>query len=383
MPVTREDARRILAGLGFVERAADDAAGTFEVPSWRADCSTEEDLVEEIVRSRGFDAIPETLPHLAAETPAEPRDAVALARVRAALEGEGFSEAVSFSFVAPGELAAFDPAVRPVALANPITAELAVMRTSLVPSLLAALGRNRRQGVEDVRLYEIASTYEARRDEERDPPAVERRRIAAVLAGRRSPLGWAVPAAAVDFADAKAAVEAVLAALGVRGARFAHAPGAAWLHPRAAAAVALAGGGAVGLVGEIHPRLAAALELPRGVLALELDLEALAGAAVLMPAYAPIPRFPAVLRDLAVVVAEGVPAEAVLAAVRAEALVEDATLFDVYTGAPIPAGRKSLALAIRYRAADRTLTDQEADAAHARIVERLRGDPAVGAELRA
>jgi phenylalanyl-tRNA synthetase beta chain len=192
-----------------------------------------------------------------------------------------------------------------------------------------------------------------------------------------------VPPAAVDFADAKAAVEAVLAALGVRGARFTHAPGTAWLHPRAAAAIALEGGAAVGLAGEIHPRVAGALGLPSGVLAFELDLEVLAGAAVLVPAYAPIPRFPAVLRDLAVVVADAVPAEAVLAAVRAEPLVEEATLFDVYTGAPIPAGRKSLALAIRYRAADRTLTDQEADAAHARIVERLRSDPAIRAELRA
>jgi phenylalanyl-tRNA synthetase beta chain len=382
MAVPREEAGRILAGLGFRERSADGEAAIWEVPSWRADCSSEEDLVEEIVRSKGFDAIPETLPHLAAETPAEPRDAAVTARIRGALEAAGFSEAVSFSFVAPGEIAAFDPAVRPVALANPITAELAVMRTSLVPSLLAALGRNRRQGVEDVRLYEVASSYEARRDEERDPPAVERRRVAGVLAGRRSPPGWAAPPAAVDLADAKAAVEAVLAEVGVRGARFAHAPGASWLHPRAAAAVEL-GGAQLGLLGEVHPRLAAALELPRGALAFELDFDALAAAAQLVPSYTPIPRFPAVLRDLAVVVDDAVAAEAVLAGVRAEPLVEDVTLFDVYTGAPIPAGRKSLALAIRYRSADRTLTDQEADAAHARIVERLRGDPAVRAELRA
>jgi phenylalanyl-tRNA synthetase beta chain len=124
-------------------------------------------------------------------------------------------------------------------------------------------------------------------------------------------------------------------------------------------------------VGELHPRVAAAFDLPRGVLAFELDVEALARHGAPVPRAHAIPSLPAVLRDLAVVVAEPVAAAAVLAAVREEPLVEEATLFDVYRGAPIPAGKKNLALAIRYRAADRTLTDGEADAAHQRIVARL------------
>ena len=126
--------------------------------------------------------------------------------------------------------------------------------------------------------------------------------------------------------------------------------------------------------------MAQAFDLPRGVLAFELDATALLAAARLVPGYRPIPRMPAVLRDLAVVVDEPVAAAAVTAVVREEPLVEEVTLFDVYRGAPLPAGKKSLALAIRYRAPDRTLTDAEADAAHARIVERLARD--VGAELR-
>jgi phenylalanyl-tRNA synthetase beta chain len=386
LPVAREEARAVLAGLGFRERASDGEAVSWEVPSWRQDVAIEEDLVEEIVRAKGYDAIPETLPRLANVTPAIPRDAQALARVRDALEAAGFSEAVNFSFVAPKELAPLDASVRTprgeepgIPLRNPISAELSVMRTSLVPSLLRNAALNLRQRVDDVRLYEIARVFDARAGEG-DAPADERLRASGVLAGRRGAPGWSEPADAVDFYDAKAAVERVLAALGIERARWVAEP-PRWAHPRHAASVHL-GDAALGHVGELHPRVASAFDLPKGVLAFELDLGALLAHALLVPRYAGIPRFPAVLRDLAVVVDAGVQAADVVAAVRAEPLLEDAALFDVYVGAPIPAGRKNLALALRYRAPDRTLTDAEVDAAHARIVERLRREPALRAELR-
>jgi phenylalanyl-tRNA synthetase beta chain len=133
-------------------------------------------------------------------------------------------------------------------------------------------------------------------------------------------------------------------------------------------------------VGELHPRVAAAFELPRGVLAFRLSLDALLRAARLVPQHRSIPRLPAVLRDLAVVLEERAQAAAVEALVREEPLVEAVTLFDVYRGAPLPPGKKNLAFAIAYRAPDRTLTDAEADAAHARIVKRLAEK--LGAELR-
>ncbi|WP_243336531.1 phenylalanine--tRNA ligase subunit beta [Anaeromyxobacter soli] len=379
--VARDEVRRILAGLGFEERASDADGATFGVPSWRVDVSLEEDLVEEIVRTKGYDAIPETLPANAVRTPVEPADAQVTARAREALEAAGFAEAVNFSFVAERDLAPFaDPAataLRPIALKNPISADLAVMRTSLVPSLLRNASTNRRQRVEDVRLYEIARVYRPA-PAGAPAPAAEEGELAGVLVGRRSPTGWAGGSDPVDFHDAKAAVAAVLEALGI-DARW-RARGGAWLHPRLSAEVLGADDAPLGEVGELHPRVAEAFELPRGVLAFRLSGAALVRGARLVPRYAGIPRFPAVLRDLAVVVAEGVEAGAVLAAVREEPLVEDATLFDVYRGPPIPAGKKNLALAIRYRAPDRTLTDTEADAAHARIVARLRGG--LGAELR-
>jgi phenylalanyl-tRNA synthetase beta chain len=389
MDVARDDARRILAGLGFAERASDDQGASFQVPSWRVDVSLEEDLVEELVRTKGYDAIPETLPANAVATPAEPAEAQAIGRVRAALEGTGFAEAVNFSFVSEKDLAPLQSGGAPqgeplgVVLRNPISAELGVMRTSLVPSLLRNAAANRRQRVDDVRLYEIARTYHPRAQgaSTDDAPANEVLEVAGVLLGRRSPVGWASPGDPVDFYDAKAAVEAVLEGLGIDGAHFEVSAARGWLHPRTSAVVrAPEQGVLLGELGELHPRVAAAFDLPRGVIAFRLSLAALVASARLVPRYAGIPRFPAVLRDLAVVVADDVQAEAVLASVREEPLVEDATLFDVYRGAPIPAGRKNLALAIRYRATDRTLTDADADAAHTRIVKRLA--QAFRAELR-
>ena len=346
MEVGREDARRVLAGLGFEQRASDAEGAVFRVPSWRVDVSIEEDLVEEIVRTKGYDAIPETLPRNAVDGPVEPPEAQAVARLRGALEGAGFAEAVNFSFVSARELEPFGAHVSTgdgsgralgIALKNPISAELSVMRTSLVPSLLKNAAHNRRQRVDDLRLYELASVYHPNPDP-KDRPSAEAVEVAGVLAGRRSPAGWSIAGDAADFYDAKAAVVAILEALGIEATW--RAPGASWLHPRTSATVAC-GAEVLGEVGELHPRVAAAFELPRGVLAFRLSLDALVRSARLVPQHRPLPRLPAVLRDLAVVVDDAAAAAAVEALVREEPLVEAVTLFDVYRGAPLPPARRT------------------------------------------
>jgi len=386
MDVPRAEAERILSGLGFQERAADGEGAVWAVPSWRVDVSLEEDLIEELARTRGYDAIPETLPGNAVDTPAEPDEARALARIRAALEAAGFSEAVNFSFVAARELEPFQHGVATgdgtgralgIALKNPISADLAVMRTTVVPSLLRNAVHNLRQRVEDVRLYEIARAYWPNPDPA-DRPSTESVKVSGVLLGRRSPVGWTVGGDAVDFYDAKAAVQGVLDSLGIGEVTWV-AKGEPWLHPRTSARLARGGEG-LGVVGELHPRVAQAFDLPRGTFAFELHLDVLLKYARLVPQYRRIPHLPAVLRDLAVVVEEGVTAASVEAVVREEPLVEDVILFDVYRGAPLRPGSKNLALAIRYRAPDRTLTDAEADTAHKGILQRLASR--VGAELR-
>jgi phenylalanyl-tRNA synthetase beta chain len=384
-PVSRREARAALEALGFALARTTDRVGTFRVPSWRLDVTREEDLVEEIVRLRGFDAIPETLPAITSDAPGPSRSAIVAERARQALEGAGFSEVVNFSFVAPGDLEPLSPGGHGgIALKNPISADLAVMRSSIIPSLLKGLAYNRRQRVEDARLYELAPVYHPHREVvEGDAPAHEELRLSGVAAGRRHPVGWSTSGDPVDFHDLKGALEALLEALGIDGVRFRHG-GAAWLHPRSAATLEWTGpdgrAAALGVAGEVHPRVAAAFDLPRGVFAFELSFEGLVRSAAVVRGHADVARFPAVLRDLAVVVPDAVEARAVLDLVRAEALVEDVTLFDVYRGAPIPEGKKNLAMAIRYRASDRTLTDAEAEAAHARIVARLRAE--ARAELR-
>jgi len=382
--VPRSDVSRILSALGFQERSADGQGAVFQVPSWRVDVSLEEDLIEEIARSKGYDAIPETLPDIAAETPSLSPTSLLLARMRDSLEASGFSETINFAFVAPKELEAIGSRVTSrtgtpslgVALKNPISAELAVMRTSLVPSLLRDAALNLRQRNPDFRLYEIASIF--RPEPGNDTPVTELPRVAGLLAGRRSPAGWSTGSEQVDFYDGKGAVERLLAALGILDPVWTLG-GEPWLHPRAAAIVS-SGGTAIGCVGELHPRTAGAFDLPRGVFAFELSLDALRSRTKLVPRYHPVPRFPAVLRDLAVLVDDAVPADRVIGLVKGEGLVEQVTLFDVYKGQPIPEGKKNLAISIAYRAPDRTLTDAEVDAAHGRIVKRVASE--LGAELR-
>jgi phenylalanyl-tRNA synthetase beta chain len=397
MEVRMQEARAILQGLGFQERRGDGEGATFAVPSWRVDVEREEDLIEELVRFQGYDAIPETLPASPAGlTPAEPAEAAAQTRLRGALEAAGFCEAVNFSFVAPGDLDKVG-APKPLLLKNPISAEMAAMRTSLLPSLLQNLSRNLRRGNEGARLYELARVYRPR-PAGGDVPAEEELRLGAVLFGRRHPHGWASPMDTeegrvrprdpeLDFYDARAAVEAMGEALGFRlgfGPPPAPVP---WLHPRSACAVRSPGGALLGSLGELHPRAAAAFELPRQVLALELSAQALLAEARLVPAHRPVSSFPAVTRDLAIEIDAAVPASAVeraVAEVAAGAPVEEWTLFDVYSGGELGRrGRKSVAVYLRYRAPDRTLTDAEVDQLHARVVERLRTDPEVRGVLRA
>jgi len=297
---------------------------------------------------------------------------------------------VNYSFVDPGllpmvterPLEALGTPVDAVTLKNPLSPQQSAMRTSLYASLLPNLAHNLRQGQEGLRLYELGRVY--LRDLEGGmglrPVAQEPIRVAGLLFGRRLPRGWTGGAEANDFYDAKGAVEAILSALGapaVTATLLRRAP----YHPRACASLSV-GETVLGMVGELHPQVARALDLPRGVQLFELDFEALVRVSDVVPRLHPMSRFPAVLRDLAVVVPESKAAEDIRAVIREVGgpLVEEVLVFDVYVGSPLPPGRKNVAFALRYRATDRTLKDEEVQAAHARIVEEV--NRRLGAELR-
>ena len=412
-PVPRADAARILAGLGFGVGQADDGLDV-TVPHWRrADVTREADLVEEVARLWGLDRLPATLP---ARRGAVGRLAPAQRlrrRAEDALVGAGLSEAVGWSFAAPdlADRLGFtgdDPRAHPIGLDNPMSEDQSVMRTTLLGSLLDALHRNRTRGFEDVRLFEYGAIYlqptqgvrplESRGLKGSDPlsrgdadvnpwypvrdPALpdERARLGALLTGRMRPPSWSEPEPPrADFFAAKGVLEALMRALRVP---FAVEPTSAepFLHPRRGAAVT-AGGERAGWLGELHPTVAGAWDL-EGVAGFELDMAVLAAAATLTPRYEDLTSFPSVRQDLAVVVPEGVPAARVLELVRAAGapLLAGAEVFDVYRGPQVGEGRSSLALRLEFRAADRTLTDEEVGRRREAIMAALAEQ--VGGELR-
>ncbi len=380
----------ILKALGFVAEEQRKDSTLWRVPSWRPDVSLPEDLVEEVARIRGYDTIPSTLPPLSESLRPEPVQVEVERRLRGALSGAGFDEVVNYSFVDPvllplvteRPLELLGTAVEAVTLKNALSPQQSAMRTSLYASLLPNLSHNLRQGQETVRLYEMGRVYlrDPEGGEGLRPVAKEPLRLGGVLHGRRLPRSWTSGTEANDFYDAKGAVQSLLSALGAP-ALTAQPIRRAPYHPRASAVLSV-GRTVVGTVGELHPEVAKALDLPRGVFLFELDVEALVQVSDVVPALRSLNRFPAVLRDLAVVVPEAKAAEEIRAVIQEVGgpLVEDVFVFDVYVGNPLPAGRKNLAFALRYRAPDRTLRDEEVQAAHARIVEEV--NRRLGAELR-
>lgn len=361
--------------------------GRWAVPSWRRDLAREIDLIEEIARLRGYDTIPVEL-HKAGlgETAAIAPHQRATAAARASLSADGFDEVVNYSFVMEKDLAALSPA-QPIRVANPLTVEQGAMRTTLWAGLLRNVVHNLSRGVRDLKLYELGRVYLRERDP-RHPegklawPAHEPRRLGLVLTGARSAKGWTGGGETLDFYDLQGAVEDLLEALGIRSAQFRLQDHPA-LHP-ASASVVSAAGQPLGVLGQIHPRAAAQLEVPAGTWLAELDWEALLAQARTLKQSGGVPRFPAVARDLAFVVDARLPAEQLLAEIRgadAGKLLEHVALFDVYRGPPVPEGKKSVAFGLSLRAADRTLTDAEADALCAAIRDRLKAR--VGAEIRA
>ncbi|MFC5926702.1 phenylalanine--tRNA ligase subunit beta [Micromonospora vulcania] len=355
-------------------------------PSWRPDLTDPADLVEEVVRLDGYDRVPSVLP-----TAPPGRGLTASQRRRRAVAGSlaerGYVEVLAHPFVSP-ELAdllglpADDPRRPAVRLANPLSEEEPLLRTMLLGPLLGILKRNLGRGHRDLALYEIGAVFHPRVDAG-SPPAmgVDRRptdaefaaadavvpaqpvHVAAVLTGDIDPAGWWGPGRAAGWADAIEAARDVLDAAGVPAERveLRAAQYAPW-HPGRCAEVRV-DGTVVGHAGELHPAVVAALELPRRTSAMELDLNALPPAPV-TPAPG-VSGFPPALIDVALVVDESVPAEQVRRALEAGAgeLLEDVRLFDVYAGAQLGEGRRSLAYKLTFRAPDRTLTVEEAVAA--------------------
>jgi len=366
----QEEAGRILASLGF-ECVAGPSGLQVRVPYWRSDIRLAADLVEEVTRLWGYDRVPLTL---ISGSPPRPRPNPLLQlkeTLRDLLVAMGLQEAVTYALVSAEKLEAVK-ALLGIKVANPLTREQEYLRTSLRPGLLSLLAQNQKYD-EVLRFFELGRTYLPR---EKDLP-VEREMAGVLLAGKRRPVSWGEKEADADFYDIKGLAQGLLSRLGVKP-RFL--PGEdPSLHPARQASIAVADKG-VGVLGEVHPHLTEVYELKGPAYLLELDLEAILPHLPPHRPYRPLARFPAVLRDVALVVDDAVPAGKVEELIRANPLVTGVSLFDVYVGKPVPPGKRSLAFRLEYQSPDRTLTDDEVDKALGETLARLQKD--LGATLR-
>jgi phenylalanyl-tRNA synthetase beta chain len=366
---TSAETEQVLRGLQF---AYTQEPGRFvvDIPTYRQDLHLEEDLIEEVARIIGYDRIPTTLPRgesiLGRRTPQQNFNLL----VRDTLVRSGFCEAITYSFVEPTEDALWG-GERRIALRNPLRDELSVMRTSLLPGLLEAGARNAARRNTDWLLFEMGSVYLTTEDSLSAPPQ-EALRLAGLMQGG-SGRHWRGAVCAYDFYYGKGALDALARAcrLDFHYERLTEARYADLLHPGRAALVSVEGE-RLGVLGELYPGRDELRGLQRPVL-FELDLDLLYRHARQSFTAAGYPRFPGMPRDLAVVVAEDVAAENILGRIRelGGALLREAGVFDVYRGAPVAAGHKSLAFHLYYQSAERTLTEEEAGALNAAILAEI------------
>jgi phenylalanyl-tRNA synthetase beta chain len=342
------------------------------VPGYRVDIDREVDLIEEVARVQGYDRIGSSVPS-AGQAGGEPPRTAFRRRVRDAFVRAGLREVRLLSFASQEDLALTGERDA-IEIANPLQTDERFLRTRLLPGLLHTAARNQARGSETVAIFETSTVFRAQ------DPVEELEQVAFVLTGPVGE-GWAADDRVYDVLDVTGVLEAVCAELGVVGLSLGEPPGDPF-HPARAATIEV-DGRPIGVAGELHPRVAEALELTGRVALAELNVEALRLTAGMDFVVDDVPRFPPVRRDLAFVVPHDAPAGSVQEALQDAAgeMLARCVLFDVFEGGTLPAGTKSLAFSLEFRAPDRTLTGEETDplvqAVRNRLAERF------GAELRA
>lgn len=366
--ITIEDAEveRILRALGMDVVAAGEG-WQVTAPSRRFDIAIEEDLIEELARIHGYEQIPTTLPGGASRVAMPSETQLDALSVRRQLIARDLQETVNFAFVDDGLLGQWQLREDLVPLANPLSAELAVMRPSLLPGLVATLGRNAARQLGRVRLFELGRVF-AQQAGDGQPAPLETPRVAAAVCGEAQAVQWGLPTRKIDFHDLKGDLESLAAA---SGAVLEFRPSSrAYGHPVRSAEV-FRDGLAIGWIGQIHPRLAKAMGIDVDVYAFELDLEALSARA--LPRAGELSRYPAVRRDLAFLVPEQVAWSDLAATIRQAAgpLLRELNLFDRYVGQGVEPGFKSLAMGLILQDKSRTLTDRDVEAVVAEAVTAI------------
>ncbi|MGD8572509.1 MAG: phenylalanine--tRNA ligase subunit beta, partial [Gammaproteobacteria bacterium] len=362
---------------------------TVTPPSFRFDIEREEDLIEEVARIYGYDNIPIAHSQAPAVMAPQPEARLPLERLQGVLVDRGYQEAITYSFVDPKMQELLLAGARPIQLANPISADMAEMRTTLWSGLLNAVAHNLNRQQSIVKLFETGLRFQ-----QTDSALTQDSVIAGAVTGTAIPVQWGQEAQEIDFFDIKADVEAILALTGNPGRFTFVAQKHPVLHPGQSAKIirdiqlnqkhadnmSEESEEEIGWVGALHPAIATKLDLVQPVYLFELKLAAVTQRAI--PHFQEIPKFPSIKRDLAIVVDENVTAQAVSDCIRrvSTTLLSNLKLFDVYRGKGIDSGRKSLAFSLTLQDHGRTLTDQDVDAAIDTILSTLNRE--LGATLR-
>jgi phenylalanyl-tRNA synthetase beta chain len=383
LEVTIDEMLKVLKSLGFECQESDSGSQiSVWVPYWRSDIKCPADLVEEVVRIIGYDKIPITrlsspLPQQESKLSLPARRSDLKEKLRSILTGLGFQEILTYSLVSLEKLQKLSPKLElkipPLKVANPMTREQEYLRTSLRAGLLATLSHNQKFEQASIRLFEIGKVF---LPQGKDLPE-EKEMLCAVLSGSRAELSWQVGKEPLDFFEAKGTVENLLKQLGLKVSfEISDDEG---LFPGRGANIVV-DDDKVGIVGDLHPRVAEAFELSNAAGLIEIDLEKLLTKITEIKEYQSIPRFPSVSRDIALVVDEQVSYRRVEDIIQSFPLVTQITLFDLYRGEQIPEGKKSFAIRIVYQSPRDTLTDEEVDQTQEQMLGRLHQE--LGAALR-
>jgi phenylalanyl-tRNA synthetase beta chain len=369
--IARTEIEEILRRLGMQVAGAGDVLGVIP-PSHRFDIAIEQDLIEEVGRIHGYDNIPRA----DAKMPQRPQPvterAVTRERLRLLLVDRGYQEVITYGFVDPKLQRLLFPSERALALENPLSAELAEMRVSLWPGLVEALRFNLRRQQERARIFEVGTRFEL------DGGRVfESQGIAGLIVGFALPEQWGVEKRAADFYDLKGDVEALFSLTGRQAAISYVAAPREGLHPGRSAAI-MDRGKRVGWIGQLQPEVARRLEIRDAPWLFEIAIDPSFRSEV--PVFREISKYPAIRRDLGVVVDEAVTLDELRESVNlaAKGLLRELHVFDVYRGKGVEPGRKSIALGLILQETSRSLTDREADAVVAAVIERVKGDLKAG-----
>ena len=378
MDVSQEKIHEILESLGYRLQDSNADGRAYSVPYWRVDVTCAADLVEETIRILGYDLIPAGVPRFSAGTVAVPADMWQFKKtLRDTMVGVGFQEVVTYSLTnleSLGRLSSLGAvAIEPLKVANPMSRELECLRTSLRGSVLEVIARNRRREQLPVRVFELGRVYIPRGNDLPD----ERETLCVLLSGTEEAMSWHHGERRIDFYDAKGVAELILLKTGV-SAQFQPSTEEG-LFPGRQAEI-LVDGVRIGVVGQLHPTVSGSFGVDSDMFVVEFDGPLLMERSMMSPEYEPLSRYPYSERDIAIVVDKSVEYENVADIIYDFPLVTRASLFDVYQGEQIPAGKKSFAIKLVYQAADRTLTDSGVNEVQAKLLARL--ESGVGAVLR-